>query len=751
MHQRFITRFIASRRTTDPDVVRYGIRHLLFAAAILAACILARSAHGQIPLDSLHGPLCGMVDPATKQQVAISPIFTRVNVVITDAVAQAVVTQRFVNPFNAKSEVVYLFPLPDQGAVHGMKYQYHDSLYVATIMEKAKAQSIYDSIKNNGGQAALLLQERPNIFQQRIATLGPGDTAFVEIRLSVPLKYVDGELELAFPTMIGPRYQPGAAKTNAAGATPWNPPENRSGPEFQFNVLVQSGIELASIYSPTHPIDVGGLADMRKALEDRRVVEPNDKTTLAYTRCALLKTALTYPNRDYVLRMQRAKSATDFSLALSTDAKGQGYFMLNLYPDPALFAGKRGDMELVLLVDISGSQQGWPLDREKEIALNILSRLTPGDDVDVLAFNTTVSYAYGNGTPVSATAQNLAKGEAFVRGLSVGGGTELLAAVNAALAVPVKSGKQRYFVFLTDGFITNETAILQAISQHASKPTIFTFGAGNSLNRFFLEECAKVGNGFATPMVEGDATGPLVEAAWSRIESPQLTDIRVDFGGLEVKDAVFPVSTRLYRGLPYRVSGKYDGQGPHTVSVKANRQGTEVTFSHAIDFSLADVISWSVPKLWAREKMGQLTLQQGTGSANQEAITALSLEYQVLCPYTAFLASQPQAVGNPVIVGNPVRLIDARPEAPLFDLAVRNSMLYLDWKSPAEVETIRILDLQGRVVFEFRPSGRTPALGRWIWDGRDANGRFLGRGRYLISVKTRAGVRNRIFVWAPGP
>jgi hypothetical protein len=146
----------------------------------------AALALGQIPLDSLHGSFCGMIDPVSKVQVAISTTFTRVNVVVTDAIAQVVVTQKFVNPFNTKSEAVYIFPLPDQGSVHGMKYEYHDSIYVAEIMDRAKAQAKYDSIKNSGGQAALLLQERPNIFMQRIASLGAGDTAFIEIKLSMP-------------------------------------------------------------------------------------------------------------------------------------------------------------------------------------------------------------------------------------------------------------------------------------------------------------------------------------------------------------------------------------------------------------------------------------------------------------------------------------------------------------------------------------------------------------------------------------
>jgi Ca-activated chloride channel family protein len=721
------------------------IRRILVRLLVVLAMAAAVSASAQIPLDSLHGPVAGMIDPETHAQVAVSPSFTRVNVVITDAIAQAVVTQRFVNPFRGKTETVYLFPLPDQGAVHGMKYQYKDSVYVATIMERQKAQTVYDSIKNQGGQAALLIQDKPNIFQQRIATLGPGDTAYVEIRLSMPLKYVDGELELAFPTRIGPRYGTGPG----AGSGPWNPPEDRAGPEFQFNVLVESGLELSDIYSPTHPIAVGTLADTRKTLQDRGVLSVSDNPSLAYARSVLLQTAATYPNRDYVLRLKRAAAAADFSLATGADAKGQGYFMLNMYPDTALFAGKRGPMEMVILIDISGSQNGWPLDREKEIALNILSRLDQNDNIDVLAFSDDVTYAFGSETPVPANAANQAVAERFIRGLSTLGGTQLLNAVNKTLAVPSKADKQRFYVFLTDGFITDEEAVLQAISQHPSKPTIFTFGAGNSLNRYFLEECAKVGNGFATPVVEGDAVGPLVEAAWSRIEAPQIDNLSVDFGGLQVSDVLYPVSARLYRGLPYRVSGKFAGGGAHTVTIKGYKQGQPVSYAHTIDFDAVDAMSWGVPKLWAREKIGQLSLQQGTGNSNQQAITALSLEYQVLSQYTAFLAANPQAASldNGISTKLPTRLAEEERLNPRFDLTLRGGLLFVEWKSPARVESIRIYDLQGRLVFEFRPGRAAQGLGRWTWDGRDANGRILGRGRYLISVQTRGGTRNAVFVW----
>lgn len=714
--------------------------------AVVAFFALLDGAHGQIPMDALGGPMCGMVDPVSKAQVAVSPTFTRVNVIITDAIAQAVVTQTFVNPFTATSEAVYIFPLPDQGSVHGMRYQYRDSLYTAQIMERSKAEAKYDSIRQGGGQAALLLQDKPNIFQQRIANLGAGETAHVEIRLSLALKYRDGELELAFPTRIGPRYGDGVP----AGPGSWNPPEDRNGPGFQFNVLIQSGVDLSAISSPSHEVDIGELSIMKTALMERQVLGPEAKTSAGFNRGVMLKSGPTYPNRDFVLRMKRAKTAHDFSVASYRDTRGGGYFHLNLYPDPALLAGKRADMELVLLVDVSGSQNGWPLQREKEIALNILSRLTPTDDLTVLSFHNVVNYAFGSPTPVPATRENLATAEGFVRELAAQGGTELLDAVNKSLAVPSRAGKQRYYVFLTDGFITNEEAILAAIRDHASRPVIFTFGAGNSLNRYFLEECAKVGNGFATPLMEGDAAGPAVELAWSRIESPQLENIQVDFGGLDASEELHPVSRRLYSGLPYTVTGRYSKAGTYVITLTADKGGKPFTLTRTLTLAGEETLSWSVPKLWAREKIGRLMLEQGTTEINKAAIIQVSVEHQVLSRYTAFLAYQPQAVAPGGGIATEIR----KGGLPLlgagrFDLFVRGGLLHLEWEGEA-IQAIRVLDLRGRLLFVHRPAaGR--GLSRWIWDGRDARGDRLPKGRYLVSVQTARGLKTRMLEWHPGP
>lgn len=175
--------------------------------ALLSGLVMPSHAITSLSIEDLMGPSCVIVDSSRSAQIPLAPFLTRVNVVVTDGLAQATMTQSFANPLSHSTEIAYVFPLPEKGAVNAMSYRLHDTVYRASIQERAKAQAIYDSILSSGGQASILLQERPNIFQQKLATVGAGDTVQVEIQVSVPLKYVDGSWEFAFPTMIGERFQ----------------------------------------------------------------------------------------------------------------------------------------------------------------------------------------------------------------------------------------------------------------------------------------------------------------------------------------------------------------------------------------------------------------------------------------------------------------------------------------------------------------------------------------------------------------
>src|SRR5688572_32064242 len=62
----------------------------------------------------------------------------------------------------------------------------------------------------------LLVQHRPNIFEQKVANIEPGKRIDVNIRYFHTLAYEDGWYSFVFPTVVGPRYNPQGSQSPVA-------------------------------------------------------------------------------------------------------------------------------------------------------------------------------------------------------------------------------------------------------------------------------------------------------------------------------------------------------------------------------------------------------------------------------------------------------------------------------------------------------------------------------------------------------
>jgi Ca-activated chloride channel family protein len=710
---------------------------------------------GQISYNpsDIKGPMCVVHDTINKITRTISPAQSQYNVVITDGFAHITLVQKFINPGIAAKNIVYVFPLPDNGSVHAMQMEYRNQLYKARILEKKRAQQIYDSVTALGQNAALLVQERPNIFQQSLSNIAIGDSAYIQIKISMPLKYNFGQYELTIPTMIGARYQSSGASYVPSTGGLWNPPADRDGQMTQINILLQTGFPVKEIASPTHPVDIKEIWEIKDLLAKRNLITSSTQIVATNAKGIILSQSNTYPNKDYVLRFKRAVVNSDFTFASHYDSTYKtGHFVMTLFPDDTI-KSVRQNMEIVLLIDISGSQDGWPLQKEKEIAKNILSRLKPADRVTVLAFSDNVYWALNKKIPSAATADTIALLTGFINNLNTQGGTQLLDGVKTALSTPSTTEHQRYYIFLTDGFITNETAIISEIQQHNSKPTIFTFGAGNSLNRYFLESCAKVGNGFATEITEFENAAAMVEPAWQKLASPQIKNISVAIGSGIQSNYFIPGSAILYTGDPLTIYGTYTGSGQSTITIKGYRDGSPVEFTKEVTFANGLTANFIVPQLWARQEIDQLMLAQGVTTNKVEQIIATSEKYQVLSNYTAFLAITPQTVTGDESIDNNIRNSFSIPVIEKGNLITLNQFLFHYAKNIINLQLtgdtfkeICIFDMFGRILFRINlQSGK---LSKFVWNGKMPNGTNLQSGKYIMIVQTMSGKQyKKTFSW----
>lgn len=154
-------------------------------------------------------------------------------------------------------EATYLFPLLHETAVDQMRITVGGRVIEGEIHERTEAQRIYEEAREAGQVAALTEEQRPNIFTQRVANIGPGETITVTLGVIEPVPRTDGAYELVFPLMVAPRFIPGsiadgAAITVAEPAPGEQPPSVPVG----IDVDVHAAIPIVRAESPTNQLDL---------------------------------------------------------------------------------------------------------------------------------------------------------------------------------------------------------------------------------------------------------------------------------------------------------------------------------------------------------------------------------------------------------------------------------------------------------------------------------------------------------------
>ena len=131
-----------------------------------------------------------------------------VDLTVSGPTVRARVTQIFRNPTKDWVEAVYVYPLPSGGAVDTLKMVIGDRVIVGDIKERQQARAIYEQAKAERPEGGAAEQERPNIFTNSVANIGPGETVLVQIEYQEPVQQSGSEFSLRVPMVVAPRYNP---------------------------------------------------------------------------------------------------------------------------------------------------------------------------------------------------------------------------------------------------------------------------------------------------------------------------------------------------------------------------------------------------------------------------------------------------------------------------------------------------------------------------------------------------------------
>ncbi len=553
---------------------------------------------------------------------------TTVTASIVGVIADVNVRQVYVNHGSQPLEAIYVFPGSTRAAVYAMTMTVGKHIIRAVVREKEQARQEYTVAKEQGRSASLLEMLNPNVFKMNVANVRPGDSIVVDMRYTESIPLAEGIYEFVYPAVVGPRYVSATQNEVNNALSKENLPTEIPG-KFTISVSLSTGVPLKSVESPSHALDINGSGSS----SNKRI--SSSKGTI--TKIGISNKDNAKQNRDFVLRYVLSGRSIESGLMLFKGEK-ENYFMLMAQPPRNVEIPSILPREFVFIVDVSGSMDGFPLEIADRLMDSLLNVLRPEDKFNIITFSGS-SNALGEQS-LAVTPNNITKGREFLRTNRVGGGTELLPALERALKMPTKENYARSFVVITDGFVSIEREAFKYVRANLNKANIYAFGIGNSVNRFLIEGLARAGN--ADPIiVTNQAEAPKMADKFKHyIEAPVLTNIKVDYGNLDVYDVEPSAIADVTAQRPIVVFGKWRGKNIGKVKL------TGMTSDGALDISVDIGASPIAPEhsalkyLWARNKITMIEDESNQRPTTDErkTITDIGLQYNLLTKYTSFVA-----------------------------------------------------------------------------------------------------------------
>lgn len=583
-----------------------------------------------------HSPKLELFDSSGAQAGPAIILKSDANMTLTGLINHVVVKQTYQNqnPFAVNAR--YVFPLPDESAVHAMTMRIGERVIKGQIDKKVAAEKKYAEAKQAGKQAALVRQQRANMFITNVANIAPGEQVIIELEYQEIIDYSSGTFTVRFPGTITPRYHvtQGEIDINKESQKPtnslphgWLSPvystqknDDKPSSQFNLNLDIDVGLELVDINSKFHNVNIQNTAFGQYS------IELNEQNAL---------------NRDFVLEfkpLQKEQAQAAFFTEQFENGERYGLAML-MPPADNFIATQRLARETVFVVDTSGSMHGQSMEQAKNALFYALSLLDSNDSFNIIGFDNVVTPM--SDKPLVASGFNLRRAERFIYGLQADGGTEIQGALDAVLDGSQFDGFVRQVIFLTDGSVSNEDALFKSIQAKLGDSRLFTVGIGSAPNSFFMRRAADVGKGSFTFIGSTSEVQPKMQQLFDKLAHPAITNLALsdengnslDFWPSPLPDLYFNepimVAIKLNNASNVILNGQ-TAQGP--ISINLNTQ--------------AGSNAKGIAKLWARQKIKSLLLYNSQNAVKDE-VQQLALTHQLLSPFTAFIAIEQTQI-NPI-------------------------------------------------------------------------------------------------------
>ncbi|MEY9756179.1 marine proteobacterial sortase target protein [Bradyrhizobium yuanmingense] len=587
------------------------------------------------PGEARSGSLLLKEDGTTTEAIRLG---TDIDITVSGPTLRARVTQAFRNPTKDWVEATYVYPLAAGGAVDTLKMVVGDRVIIGDIKERQQARVIYEEARRAGQKAALTEQERPNIFTNSVANIGPGETVLVQIEYQEPVHQVGNEYSLRLPLVVGPRYNPAPIIQSVdfrKDGSGWGAATSDPVPDRE---RISPPVLDPAKHAPLNPTSIIVRLQAGFALGEVKSHHHNVKTESPdnMTRVVTLADGAVPADRDFELTWKPA-AETAPSVGLFREHIGDADYLLAFVTPPSAEQATQKPLprEVVFVIDNSGSMGGTSIVQAKASLLYALGRLQPNDRFNVIRFDDTMDMLFPAAVP--ADAAHIGEATSFVGALQARGGTEMVPAMRAALADRLDTGMVRQVVFLTDGAIGNEQQLFDAITTMRGRSRVFMVGIGSAPNTYLMTRAAELGRGAFTHIGSTEQVEERMRGLFAKLENPAVTGLTARFSeaNADVSPAIIP---DVYRDEPLVLAARLDKLAG-SLEIKGRVGGRPWSVTLPLQNAAEGK---GLSKLWARRKIADAevarTLREMTPEEADKAILALALDHQIVTRLTSLVA-----------------------------------------------------------------------------------------------------------------
>ena len=565
---------------------------------------------GTVPKASLAA---GILTPTGSGHQPIQIRDHHVNVVINNGFAMTEVQQTFYNPNNQDLEAMYSFPLPKSASLSEVTIYVGEREINGEVLEKQKAQQVYEEEKSRGNEAGLAEKNEFYTFDFKVHPVPANDETKIRFLYYQPLTIDTGIGRYLYPLEDG--------GTDDAGMSFWT---TNAKVENTFSV----NLELKSAY----PIQDVRIPGFEAAAQISQPAEDHYKVDMQLSDMSL--------NRDFVFyyRLQDGLPGRVEVIPFRDNQSEPGSFMMVITPGVDLKPLTNG-VDYCFVLDVSGSMQS-KMGTFKKGVIKAIEKLKPEDRFRLVTFSSNASELTRKWLPASDA--NRIKAQEMIDSLQAGGSTNLYAGLSLALN-DLDDDRAVNIILVTDA-VTN-TGVVNPVEFHKllQKVDVRVFGflLGNSANWPLMQTIAETTGGFYDSISNTDDIMGKLMLADSKIKYEALLNAEVKISGVNVSAITDDTFKKVYRGQQLVLFGKYEKGGKARVSLKANLTGEDKTY--ATDFVFPDIDSDNpeLERLWALAMIEKIEALERIGSMpvteSENAIRDLGLEYQIVTDYTSMV------------------------------------------------------------------------------------------------------------------